>query len=128
MRSIKLTISKLRSKQSLNNTAENVWQTYLVLDRICPSSPDISGKSTGFVRLNRTRLRICLLEVPDISGPPRNFPKFKSFFSTLILELQGTKLNKTLTQGSPQHKEYIPKRGFFHIQIFPFRSWINSKT
>jgi hypothetical protein len=49
-----------------------------------------------------------------------NFSKFKSFFSTLILELQGTKLDETWTQGSPQHKEHIPKSVFFQIQRFPF--------
>jgi hypothetical protein len=51
---------------------------------------------------------------------PENFSKFKSFFPTLILKLQGTKLDKTWTQGSPQRKEYIPKRGFSQIQRFLF--------
>ncbi len=34
----------------------------------------------------------------DMSGPP------ETFFSTLILELRGTKMDETWTQGSPQHK------------------------
>jgi hypothetical protein len=51
---------------------------------------------------------------------PKNFPKFKSFFPILILELQVTKLDETWIQGSPQHKEYILKRGFSQIQIFSF--------
>jgi hypothetical protein len=50
MRSIGLMIEKLRSKQSSNIVVENVQQTYLVLDRICLVSPNISGKSTGYVR------------------------------------------------------------------------------
>jgi hypothetical protein len=50
-----------------------------------------------------------------------NFLKFKSVFPPLILELRGTKIDEIWTQGSPQHKEYIPKRGFSQIQIFPFR-------
>jgi hypothetical protein len=52
---------------------------------------------------------------------PEYFLKFKSFFPTLIHELWGTKLDETWTQGSPQHKEYISKRGFSQIQRFPFR-------
>jgi hypothetical protein len=86
MRSIGLTVSKLRSKQASNIAAQNVWQACPALDWICPASHDISSKNTRFVRLNRTRYQICLVEVPDMSGPPRNFPKFK-FSSTLILEL-----------------------------------------
>jgi hypothetical protein len=43
----------------------------------------------------------------DMSDPPRNF------LSTLILELRGTKLDETWTQGSPQHKEQVPKVVFF---------------
>jgi hypothetical protein len=35
-----------------------------------------------------------------------------SFFSPLILEIRDTKIYEIWTQGSPQHKEYIPKRGF----------------
>jgi hypothetical protein len=33
----------------------------------------------------------------------------ETFFSILILELRGSKLDKTWTQGSPQHKEQVPK-------------------
>jgi hypothetical protein len=44
----------------------------------------------------------------------------ETFFSTLILEIRGTKLDETWTQGSPQHKEQIPKEFFFQIQRFSF--------
>jgi hypothetical protein len=50
---------------------------------------------------------------PNMSGLDRIYLKKggiypvhpKNFFSTLILELRGTKLNATWTQVSPQHKE-----------------------
>jgi hypothetical protein len=42
------------------------------------------------------------------------------FFSTLILELQGTKMDETWTLGSPQHKEQVsnevfPKSKYFFL-------------
>jgi hypothetical protein len=71
--SIGLTANKLRSKQSSDVAAENVRRTCSAFHWICPVSPDISGKRTQFVRPNRTRLRICLVEVTDMSGPPETF-------------------------------------------------------
>jgi hypothetical protein len=50
-----------------------------------------------------------------------NFTEFKSFFPPLILELKDAKIDEIWTQGSPQHKEYIPERGFSQIQRFPFQ-------
>jgi hypothetical protein len=39
----------------------------------------------------------------------------------LILELYGTKLDETWTQGSPKHKKQVPKRGVFpKSNDFPF--------
>jgi hypothetical protein len=49
----------------------------------------------------------------DLFGPHTNFPKFKFFFPPLIFELRGTKIDEIWTQGSHQHKQYIPKIGFF---------------
>jgi hypothetical protein len=49
-----------------------------------------------------------------------NFPKFKSFFPHLILELRGTKIDGIWTQGLPQHKEYIPKEVLPKSKDFPF--------
>jgi hypothetical protein len=49
----------------------------------------------------------------DMSGPPRNF------FPTLILELRGIKLDEMWTQGSPQHKEQVPKEVFPKSKDFP---------
>jgi hypothetical protein len=43
----------------------------------------------------------------------------KTFFLTLILELQGTKLDETWTQGSPQYKEQVPKKVFPKSKHFP---------
>jgi hypothetical protein len=37
-------------------------------------------------------------------------------FPNLILKLQGTKSDETWTQGSHEHKEQVPKRGFPQIQ------------
>jgi hypothetical protein len=51
---------------------------------------------------------------------PENFSKSKFFFPTLILELWDTKLDETWTHESPQHKEYILKRGFPKYKDFPF--------
>jgi hypothetical protein len=38
----------------------------------------------------------------------------------LILELRGTKLDKTLTQGSPQNKEQVSKEVFLKSKDFTF--------
>jgi hypothetical protein len=46
----------------------------------------------------------------------------------LILELRGTKLNETWTQGSLQHKEHIPKRGFPKSKYFPFGFGLTQET
>jgi hypothetical protein len=43
----------------------------------------------------------------------------ETFFSTLILELCGTKLDETMIQGSPQHKEQVPKKIFPKSKDFP---------
>jgi hypothetical protein len=48
---------------------------------------------TGYVRFRR----IYPVNEPDMSGLPR------TSFPTLILELRGTKMDETWTQGSPQH-------------------------
>jgi hypothetical protein len=72
--------------------------------------------------------RFLMKNPADLSGLGTNFLKFKSFFPPLILELQGTKIDQIWTQGSPQHKKYIPKRGFSQIQIFPFQFWINTRN
>jgi hypothetical protein len=55
------------------------------------------------------RARLCL-----VGGLwKRDFlPKSDPFFSTLILEILGTKSDETWTQESPQHKEQVPKRDF----------------
>jgi hypothetical protein len=66
------------------------------------------------------RQRLLLESPTDLSSPPKNFPKFKSFFPALILELRGAKLDETWIQGSPQHKEYIPKRVLPKSKDFPF--------
>jgi hypothetical protein len=44
----------------------------------------------------------------------------KTFFLTLILELQGSKLDETWTQGSPQYKEQVLKEVFPKYKDFPF--------
>jgi hypothetical protein len=43
----------------------------------------------------------------------------ETFFSTLILELRGTKLDKTWTQGSTQNKKQVPKELFSKSKHFP---------
>jgi hypothetical protein len=48
--SIRLTVSKLRSKQSSNVAAENIQWICLALDQICAISSNISDKSTGYVQ------------------------------------------------------------------------------
>jgi hypothetical protein len=109
MWSIGFTVSKLHWKQSSNIAAKNVRWTCPTLNWICLASSDISKKAW------------------DMSGLPRNFPRFISFFPTLILELRDTKLDETWTQGSPQYKEYIPKRGFSKFKDFPFDFGLTQK-
>jgi hypothetical protein len=43
----------------------------------------------------------------------------ETFFSTLTLKPRGTKLDETWTQGSPQHKNYVPKEVFPKSKDFP---------
>jgi hypothetical protein len=73
----------------LANYAQNNDQRFLL-----KSPTDLSGLGTGHTE---------------------NFPKFKSFFPHLNLELRGTKIDEIWTQESPQHKEYISNRVFFLI-------------
>jgi hypothetical protein len=93
MRSIRLTVSKLRSKESSKFELKNPVWTSRPLTWTSP--PEI---------------------VPDLSGPPRivhsSFLRPNLSFPKLILELEGTKLNETWTHGSPQHKEQVSKEGF----------------
>jgi hypothetical protein len=58
--------------------------------------PDMSGLD-GYIRYN---YQMCLVHL-------------ENFFSTLIHELRGTKLDETWTQGSPQHKEQVSIEVFF---------------
>jgi hypothetical protein len=90
MGSIRLTVRKLRLKQSSNVATEKLpgghvrtWTEYVW------SQTDISEKGG-----------ICPVHL-------------EIFFSTLILELRGTKLDEIWTQGSPQPKEKVPKEFFF---------------
>jgi hypothetical protein len=65
---------------------------------------------------------------PDMSGLSRIYPKNegicpvhpKTFFSILILEIRGTKLDEAWIIGSPQHKEQVPKDVFLKSKDFPF--------
>jgi hypothetical protein len=43
----------------------------------------------------------------------------ETFFSTLIFELRGTKLDETWTQGSPEQKEQVLKEVFPTSKDFP---------
>jgi hypothetical protein len=95
MGSIKLTVRKLRSKQSSNITAEKIRQTSPALDQICPVSLDISGKSTWYVwsiQKLSSQLWFLSYEAPNWMKPghkghlktwntfPKEvFPKFKDF-------------------------------------------------
>jgi hypothetical protein len=63
--------------------------------------PDMSGFG-GYIRYSS---RICLA-----------YPKIS--FLTLILELRGTKMDETWTQGSPQHKKQVFNEVFFKSKDF----------
>jgi hypothetical protein len=95
MGSIGLMIRKLRSKQSSNVAAKNVQRTCPALDRIYLVSPDISGKSTGYVQSTQklsSQLWFLSYEAPNWMKPghkgllqtwntfPKEvFPKSKDF-------------------------------------------------
>jgi hypothetical protein len=69
----------------------------------CPA--DMSGMGpdmSDFGRDIRKNCRICSV-------------RLETFFSTLILEVRGTKLDETWTQGSHQYKEQVLKEVFPQI-------------
>jgi hypothetical protein len=81
--------------------------------------------------VNKCCAKNCLADMSglelDMSSLDRIYPEKggicsahrEIFFSTLILELRGAKLDKTWTQGSPQHKKQVPKEVFSKSKDFP---------
>jgi hypothetical protein len=85
---------------------------------------------TGFVWLHQ----IYPVKIPDLSSrgvrnvwSTRNFPKFKSFFSTLILELRGTKLMKLGHEGLLNTRNTFPKEDFPKSKYFPINLGLTQK-
>jgi hypothetical protein len=80
--------------------------------------------------VNKRWAENCLVDLfglgPDMSDlGPKYLEKWgicsvhpETFFSTLIIQLGGTKLDETWTQGSPQQKEQVPKEVFTKSKDF----------